>query len=368
VIQLSGGNDGLNTVIPVEDDEYYRARPELAISRSEAIKLKSDLALHPSMSEVAGLLEDGLFSIVHGVGYPQPNRSHFESMDIWHTCRRKGQTRSAGWLGRFLDANDTLDGGDVPALHLGGEKQPLALASTSTPVPSIKSLDEFRFKGGNFLSFESQLDQFAGAQESASSASIDLLGFVQASTASAVVASQQVNEARKSYQSNVRYPESELSDKLKTVAQLIDAGLSTRIYYVELDGFDTHASQLETHAILLRQWGQAVSAITRDLNDKGHLGRVCILTFSEFGRRVSENASGGTDHGAAAPVFLAGGGLQASVYGEPPSLLDLHDGDLKYSVDFRQIYTSLLGDWLRADAAAILEGEFESLPLFSTQV
>lgn len=364
VVQLSGGNDGLNTVIPIADDEYRKARPSLAIGKDQAAKLNHESALHPSLSDLADLFEDGLMSIVHGVGYERPNRSHFESMDIWHTCQRKNEQRSNGWLGRFLDSNANASGGDVPALHFGREKQPLALAAKDVRVPSVKSLDEFRLKADDPRSFE-ELIRKLSTNRASSVVENDLLSFVQASTSSALVASKRVNDARTSYQAKQKYPETRLAKKLSIVAQLIDAELATRIYYVELGGFDTHSAQANTHAILLREWGEAVSAFVRDISEHGHLDRVNVMTFSEFGRRVAENASGGTDHGAAAPVFFAGGGLKDSIIGEQPSLEDLQDGDLKYAIDFRQVYSTVLNDWLKSDAEAIVGDKYPSLALFA---
>ena len=187
---------------------------------------------------------------------------------------------------------------------------------------------------------------------------------MQSSTTSAIAASQRVTEAAQAYRSEVKYPETELGNKLRVVAQLIDSGLTTRIYYVQHDGFDTHAQQAQTHSILLRQWSDAVSSLVRDLDAHSHGQRVCVMTFSEFGRRVSENASEGTDHGAAGPMFLCGGGVKAGIIGKHPNLTDLQDDDLKHEYDFRQVYASVLKDWLGSDPTPILGKEYESLPLF----
>lgn len=364
VVQLSGGNDGLNTVIPFRDDEYRKQRPELSIGEGEVLGLTEDLGLHPAMRGFADLHEDGLLTIVQGVGYDQPNRSHFESMDIWHTCHRKTETRLDGWLGRFLEI--AAPDGDVPALHFGRNQQPLALHSRQLRVPSVQSLDEFRLKGANRVEFRQLIEELA--EPANSREEDDLLGFIETSTSSALVASRQVEHALKSYTSSFSYPETELAKKLSIVAQLIDSGLSTRIYYVELDGFDTHAAQAETHAILLKEWSDAVSTFVRDVTEHGHGDRVCVMSFSEFGRRVSENASGGTDHGAAAPMLLAGGGLQAGITGAQPSLTDLVDGDLKHSVDFRRVYAAVLRDWLLADPTEVIGGDFSPLSIFEPAV
>ncbi len=376
VVQLSGGNDGLNTVIPYTDEAYYRARPQLAIQKSDALRVDAETGLHPELSGFSELLQDGLLSIVQGVGYENPNRSHFESMDIWHSCRRKSEPRADGWLGRFLELAEPVNAtrsNQVAALHLGKNEQPLALRSQRVQIPSVQSVDQFRLTGHQGDALREWVSRLTAPSASPSSAAglassaDDLLGFVQSSTSSALAASEQVDQALQDYQTGVDYPDSALGKQLLTIAQLIDSGIQARIYYVELDGFDTHAQQAATHANLLRQWSDAVTALVRDLERHGHGDRVCVLSFSEFGRRVAENASGGTDHGAAAPVVLAGGGVAAGVIGQPPNLEDLHDGDVKYQVDYRQVYATLVREWLGGDPVPVVGQDFETLPLFAAQ-
>ncbi len=362
VVQMSGGNDGLNTIVPYTDDDYRSARPKLAIPTSEVLKCDDDNGLHPSLTGMHDLLQDGQFAAVRNVGYEKPNRSHFESMDIWHTCRRKDEPRPDGWIGRFLDQQPLTAGGDVPALHLGSEQQPAAIASQSIRVPTVNELSQFQLRGNDKRLLRELLEN---RQPTKMASDNELLSFLQSSTASAMAASQRVSEAASSYQSDVTYPETELGNKLRVIAQLIDAGLTTRIYYVQHDGFDTHAQQAQTHSVLLRQWSDAVSALVRDLAAHDHGGRVCVMTFSEFGRRVSENASEGTDHGAAGPMFLCGGGVKAGIVGNRPNLTDLQDGDLKHEYDFRQVYASVLKDWLRTDPTPILGKEYKPLSLFA---
>lgn len=341
VVQLSGGNDGLNTVVPFAEDAYRRARPTLAVA--DVLKIDDAVGFHPALRGFADLLEAGRLAVVQGVGYPEPNRSHFESMDIWHTCRRRGrEPRTEGWLGRAL-----VPGDDDPAIHLGGEPQPLALASATLRVPSIASLEEFKLHG---------VDGDEVAPMTAEKRDGELLEFVRGSTASALASAKRVAEAARSYRPAVEYPDSALAQKLRTVAQLVDAGLQTRVYYVMLDGFDTHAKQADAHAALLRQLGDAVSAFVRDAGEHGH--PVLTMAFSEFGRRLEENASGGTDHGAAAPIFLAGG-VRAGLVGRHPSLADLDEGDVKHHTDFRRVYAAVLEKWLGVESAPILGGTYE---------
>ncbi len=360
VVQLSGGNDGLNTVAPHSDDAYRKARPTLALSKDDVLTIDRDQGFHPEMQGFAKLLEAGKLAVVQGVGYANPNRSHFESMDIWHTCHRQLQKQSLGWLGRLLDASKQ-ETSDVVGMHLGREKQPLALAARHVRVPSVKSLEEFKLQAGGSEALRATikaLSQPRGTQG-------DLLGFVQSSTASALTASERVEAAGKSYQTKTSYPDSELARKLRVVAQLIDAGLKTRIYYVELGGFDTHAQQQNAHAVLLRQWSDAVTAFVDDVSAQGHGQRVLVMSFSEFGRRVSENASQGTDHGAAAPMFLAGAPVRPGLIGKQPSLTDLHDGDLKHAIDFRQVYATVIDRWLQGSSEALLGKRYTHVDLLA---
>lgn len=362
VIQLAGGNDGLNTVVPYSDDAYYAARPKLGQAKSALAKLDDTIGLHPALKLFSDLVQDGLGAIVQAVGYEKPNRSHFESMDIWHTCKRKDQPRPDGWLGRFLDAQEGSFGGDVPALHLGHESQPLAVRSREIRVPTVSKLEEFQLQGSNREALQRLLAQ--GPSATSTENGNDLLAFMQSSTTAAVEASQRVSKATENQEGKGDYPDSALGQKLQTVGQLIRSGMKTRVYYMQLDGFDTHSQQPDTHAILLREWSEAVAAFTRALKSHDLNDRVCLMTFSEFGRRVAENASEGTDHGAAGPMFFCGGGLGQPIIGDHPSLTDLQDGDLKHAIDFRQVYAAVLKDWLRVDPEPVLGQAFDAIPLF----
>ncbi len=359
VVQLSGGNDGLNTIVPYADDAYRKNRPKLAVAESNVLRIDDYCGFHPSLRGFADLLEDNKLAIIQGVGYPDPNRSHFESMDIWHTCRRNKQQRQTGWLGRYLDATSTSDGRDVPALHFGGEKQPLALAAQEVRVPSLRSVEQFHLRGADDK-LQAVVRTLVGAERQQAN---PLLGFVQTSTSSALAASGRVRAQVRKYDPQAEYPDSPLADRLRIVAQLIEAEMGTRIYYVELDGFDTHAQQADAHAGLLRQLGDAVGAFIRDVAAHDHDDRVLLMTFSEFGRRVKENASAGTDHGAAAPMFLAGSPVQSALVGAHPSLTDLEGGDLRHHTDFRQVYASVLQQWLHWESESILDRRYDTLPL-----
>ncbi len=358
VVQLSGGNDGLNTVVPFGDPEYRRNRPVLAIGKDAALTIEDGTGFHPSLRGFADLLEDNKLAVVQGVGYPNPNRSHFESMDIWHTCQRKTERRVDGWLGRYLDSARSQLGGDVAAMHLGSEKQPFALAARHVRVPSVRSLEGFRLQVDGDEELAQLIEQLTGGGRPSEN---DLLDFVQTNAVSALSASRRVAEASRDYRADLTYPDTELGRNLRSVAQLVDAGLSTRVYYVSLDGFDTHSRQVDAHAGLLRQFSEAVTAFIGDVTAHGHGDRVLLMAFSEFGRRVEENASEGTDHGTAAPMFLAGSRVKAGLIGAHPSLADLEDGDLKYHTDFRQVYASVLEKWLGWESESVLGGRYTAV-------
>ncbi len=364
VVQLTGGNDGLNTVIPYADDHYRNNRSSLMFDKNQVLKIDDYLGFHSSLRGFATLLENKQLAILQGIGYPNPNRSHFESMDIWHTCQGKPDKQQGGWLGRAFDAHksELQQRADTAALHLGDEPQPLALAARETATPSVRSLERFKLDTAGDAERRSAIQT---ATQMPRESKNDLLKFVQTSTTAALAASQRIEAAAKDYKTPVKYPTSALAVKLKSVAQLIDAGLTTRVYYVAIDGWDTHSNQAAAHAGLLEQLGDAVAAFTEDLNQHGHGERVVTLMFSEFGRRVKENASRGTDHGAAAPVFLAGSALRPGVIGKHPSLTDLDDGDLKHHTDFRAVYAALLENWLKWPSAPVIGDMHKPISLFA---
>lgn len=360
VIQLAGGNDGVNTVVPFKDPEYNKNRIVLRQDEGALFKLNDSLGLHPSMSAMAKLYDDGKLAVLQGIGYPNPDRSHFRSMDIWNSARPDLEQPKDGWLGRTLEVNAANSGSDVPGLYLGPNELPLAMISDKVQVPGVESLESFRFRtDGGSLPLAS-LAQLAEVKRQLAS---PLLDFVQTATLNAYASSEQVRHAVEQKGTNATYPAYGLANKLKGIAQLIDAGLTTRIYYVSLDGFDTHANQNEAHNALLSELSDSLRAFIDDLTVRGHLDRVAVMMFSEFGRRVRENASLGTDHGAAAPMFLAGGGIAAGVHGAHPSMTDLDDGDLKFHTDFRSVYATLLDKWLACPSEQVLHGKFDHLPV-----
>ncbi|MFN5274276.1 MAG: DUF1501 domain-containing protein [Planctomycetota bacterium] len=366
VIQLSGGNDGLNTIVPYRDELYAKARPKLGIPSSDVIKLTEELGLHPSLRAIENQFSENRFSIIQGVGYPSPNRSHFESMDIWHSCHPKKDRSQSGWLGRWITEQNAHPTSDSTAIHIGSDTLPLACQERGVQVPSLASLEQMRLKA----KLDSMQDKQArpGA-ESNSKDSGSLLDFLSTSTVAALEVSERLDKILAQPDASGDFPKTALGEKLRAVSRLILSGLKTRIYYVTLDGFDTHANQPDVHASLLKQWSEALAAFLSRLKQTGQQDRVLVMTFSEFGRRVSENASLGTDHGAAAPMFLAGPKLPKIIHGPMPDLLDLEDGDLRFKIDFRSVYASVLEHWMMTDSRKALDGDYhdqvEQLRLFS---
>ncbi len=366
VVQLIGGNDGLNTVVPHKLDGYSKARRALRLASGQIHKISDEIGLHPSMGEMAKLVEAGRVSIVQGVGYPNPDRSHFRSMEIWETAKLEYGALETGWLGRTLDANPAAAGSDIAGLHVGTRSLALALKSKKTEVPSLTTLEQYRLQlGGDIAAKREVRDALERVARLDRPAADPLLGFVRRSTLAAYDSSkklEQLNQQQAGKKST--YPDFGLARRLELIAQIIKAGFGTRIYYTSLDGFDTHANQLGAHAALMNQLSDSIAAFHKDLTNAGQADRVALLTFSEFGRRVAENASAGTDHGAAAPLFVVGPVSRPGLVGAHPSFDDLDDGDLKHHTDFRRVYASLLEGWLGCPAAPVVGAEFRPMELF----
>ncbi|MDX9911031.1 MAG: DUF1501 domain-containing protein [Phycisphaerales bacterium] len=384
VIQLSGGNDGLNTVVPFAMDDYYRVRPGIAVRKDEVLELGrgQDVGLHPAMAGIKSLYDEGLAAIVQGVGYPNPNRSHFTSMDIWHTADPSASGN--GWLGRYIDAqccgygkgeSGTPEQGALlgaspavePAISIG-RTAPLALQGQKLKPISFESPELFRWTGADVHDDlvapydEIQRRGFDGVDAAQTGVSADSnAAFLMRTALDAQVAGETIRKAV-SQRPLVQYPGTGLARQLSMVASMIRAGMKTRVFYVSHGSFDTHAGQGGAngqHANLLRQLADATRAFYADLKEQGNADRVLTMSFSEFGRRVAQNASGGTDHGTAAPMYFFGPMVRAGVIGRHPSLTDLDDGDLKFGLDFRSVYAGVLGDWLQADAKEVLGRTFK---------
>lgn len=361
VVQLTGGNDGLNTVIPFRDDSYFKSRPGIGIPADQILRLKGvDLGLHPRMGGLRSLFDDGKVAIVQGVGYSNPNRSHFRSMDIWHTAQPDSERIVDGWLGRALDGLPGRTTGAMPALALGVERLPLALLSTTTTVPAIRDADGYRLEAGP----EPQATRLRGSlkqlTDGKSQGDSDL-DYVRRTALSAYQSAERLRQVVAGDRSTANYPATGLGQKIAWVAKMIRGDLGTRIFYVTLDGFDTHSKQANSHAGLLAEFSDAVKAFFVDLKSHRLDDRVMLASFSEFGRRVQENASLGTDHGAASQMFLVGGKLKPGIHGKHPSLTDLVEGDLKFHTDFRSVYATLLDRWLEIPSQRVLGRKFSPI-------
>lgn len=354
VLQLSGGNDGLNTVIPVRNDIYYRSRPRLGIQRTAALSLNDETGLHPSLTSLADAYHGGEMGILNGVGYPNPDRSHFRSMDIWHTASSSNEYRHAGWIGRYLDAQcngcdkptQALELDDVLSLALKGEKENgLALKD---PKRLYGTSNEKFFK-----------EMAAKHTDHHDEQPVEYLYKTMAKTLSSA---DYIFQQSKLRPTSTEYPNTELGKSLRTIASLIFSDINTKVYYVSLGSFDTHVAQEAQQQRLFAEMNGAVGAFVKDLKAAGRFNDVLLFSFSEFGRRVAQNASGGTDHGTANNMFLISGGLKEKGLLNPlPDLADLDEGDLRFKVDFKNVYATVLDKWLAADSAKILGKSYAPL-------
>ncbi len=358
VVELSGGNDGLNTVVPFRNDEYYRVRPNLGIQRRQAVALTEDAGFHPSLVGLERVYKEGDLAVVEGCGYPNPSLSHFSSMGFWHTGVPNGG-EELGWLGRLADDH----GPDGMPNYIVNVARSQALAVRAARHSPLVFDDPGRLRRQGTPRERRALDQVGSGEASGN----DTLDHLRSTAANAALGAALVRDAWSGYSTPVDYGIGGLGADLRKVAALIEADLPTRIYYVSFRGnsFDTHVHQADTHARLLMYMSDAVAGFLRDIARIGRGDDVAVLMFTEFGRRVEENASLGTDHGTAGPMFVAGKAVAGGFYGETPSLTDLDDGNLKMTTDFRRVYASMIEGWMGLDdASAILRGDFPPLPVF----
>jgi uncharacterized protein (DUF1501 family) len=352
VLELNGGNDGINTVVPFGDEGYAKHRKVLRLPKDQIIKVNNQIGLHPQLREFGKLLQAQHLLIAQGVSYPNPSRSHFQSMATWHTARLDpDEHQGAGWLGRSLDS--ACQG--ATALLVGTGPPPVAIRGRRSVASVMERMEDFTLAAG--------ADPRKALPREAPSD--DLAAFVQRSMLDAYATADRLHDLARG-PNDAGYPQTGLASRLRLVARLLKVGLETRVFYTLQRGYDTHSAQLFAHSSLLAELSGAVKAFFDDLAAAKLADRVVVLIFSEFGRTVRENGSGGTDHGTAGPVFLAGPGLKGGLVGATPSLLDLDPthGDLRRSLDFRQIYATVLRDWLGLPSKQALGGTFEALPLF----
>lgn len=370
VVQLSGGNDGLNTIVPFGDDDYNRSRPGIRIKNAIKLDEANGIGLNPALRPLHEMLSQGQAAIVNGVGYPNPNRSHFKSMDIWHSARlQEKDMRGKGWVGKALDTAYPMDRNGVVSDAAGmacvslGNKTPMAVQGGHVKPIAFQNANAFQWSGHGVHEVVS--DGYKQINDHQAEVDVaDPLAFVQRTAMDAQVASSKVRQAVKG-ETETRFPKHPLARQLSMVAKMIRAELPTRVYYVTLGGFDTHAQQSNKHTQLLTQFAQSMKAFYDELHKTGHDGRVVSLAFSEFGRRLRQNASGGTDHGVAGPSFVFGPAVKQGLHGAYPSLTNLDQGDLVHTTDFRSVYADILDNWMAIDSAKALGGRFEHLGLFA---
>jgi uncharacterized protein (DUF1501 family) len=361
LIQLAGGNDGLNTLVPFEDANYYRLRPTIGIAKEKVLRVSDTLGLHPSCTALHRLTQDGKLAIVQNVGYPNPNRSHFRSSEIWETASSSNEFLATGWIGRFMDnacaGQPNADIHDPVGVHISnGVPQSFLSAQDHPTFGLLPGQGNRRENEENRQLLESLVDQ-PGAGEN------DNASFLKHTLMDSLVTEKKVERVLAAYKPSATYPGNPFAASLKNVAGLIAAGLPTRVYFVSLSGFDTHVNQAGTQANLLTTLSAGLAAFQKDLELHKLDGQVTTMTFSEFGRRPSENESRGTDHGTAAPLFVMGSRVKGGLHGTAPALNLAHNQDITYSTDFRSVYATMLDQWLACPSESVLGGKFDDLPI-----
>ena len=354
VLQLSGGCDGLNQVIPIRNDIYFRSRPRLAVTKDKALNLTDEVGIHPALSGLKELYDDGSMGILHNVGYPNPDRSHFRSMDIWHTGSQSNDYWTTGWVGRYLDAQ--CSGCDHPTQAIEIDDV-LSLALKGEHIKGIAVKDPRRLYGTANEKYFKDINKNHAAE--AGDQPADYLYKTLAETMSSA---DYIFQQSKMHPSTSDYPKTDLGNSMKTIASLIFSDINTKVYYVSLGSFDTHINQEAQQQRLFTELNDAVKAFVKDLKANNRFNDVLLFTFSEFGRRVAQNASNGTDHGTSNNMIFIGGSLkQKGLINEMPDLSDLDEGDLKYKIDFKNVYATVLNKWLNADDVKILGKQYDYL-------
>ncbi len=361
VVQMAGGNDGLNTVVPFADGRYYDARPGIGIADSTVLPLNDQVGLHPSLAMLGDLWGEGKLAVVQGVGYPDPNFSHFRSMEIWQTAAPE-KALGDGWIGRYFDRVIDEQGHVLDGIAVGN-LLPLAMRSSASEVGVVESLSTYKLQGDT----KRQADTDARVDAllklySSYPTKAPYAALLDDVAEAAHKSSEEIQRAAAAYLPAVEYPKTPIGNGFKILAQIICQELGVRVCHIGMGGFDTHTYQPAAQARLLKDMSEGLHAFYKDLEGHGKTDDVLIMTWSEFGRRVQENANSGTDHGTAAPLFLLGGQVQAGLYGDAPSLQRLDDGNLRFTTDFRSVYASILDGWLGAPADEVLGQRFERLP------
>jgi uncharacterized protein (DUF1501 family) len=353
IIQLSGGNDGLNTIIPYTNDIYYKKRPGISVPKNELIKVTDELGFHQSLAPLKNLYDQGYLSIINNVGYPNPNRSHFRSTDIWQTASDASQYLDTGWLGRYIEQF-----GKMP--YTGIE-----LDDSLSLIMKGENMNGIATKNPRTLFSNTQTPYFKKVLNHQSDAHLSEhnLGYLYKTMIEAKSSAKYIYETSKTYKSSLEYPKNPFGKQLKTTSEFINSNLDSSVYYVSMGGFDTHANQENRQKKLLKTYSESMEVFINDLKQNDTFKDTLVITFSEFGRRLQQNAAGGTDHGAANNVFIIGENLKTKgFYNDAPNLLNLDpNGDLIHSVDFRSIYATVLDTWLQVDDEAILNKSYNKL-------
>jgi uncharacterized protein (DUF1501 family) len=363
VVQLMGGNDGINTVVPYGQPAYYQVRPTLGLQQTELLPINGDVALNGTMKGMMDLYKNKNAAIIQGVSYPNPNRSHYEATAIWESAY-PDTPLSNGWLGRYMDTATKVDS-SLKAVSIG-DLLPMTVQGISSSAIAVGTLNRFKLQPltNKSTAPDNTFKSLDAVQCVACSEYNTLVSQMMQQGLDALSASSIISQAASGYQSKVPYPKNDFANRLKLAAGVITSSLKPRIVYVTIGGFDTHAAQKPTQQRLLGILSDGLAALYNDLSAQGRANDTLIMTFSEFGRRVKENGSKGTDHGTALPQFVIGGKVSGGLYGTYPSLTDLAQGDLKFSVDFRQVYASVLEDWLGVNQTTVLSSSFNKLSVF----
>jgi uncharacterized protein (DUF1501 family) len=372
LVDLAGGNDGLNTVVPFRHDRYHELRPTLRVTKERLLPLDGEVGLREELRGLKELFDRGCLAIVQGVGYPQPDRSHFRSSDIWHSGSLLPETTPTGWIGRMCECDGIAAPARTPALMIGNDRVPLALIGTRGAAPQIDRIDALALPTGPDDGGASARADVMHALARAPAGRGKALDFLRDTARAAQESAAQIEPAAAKGKASGSYPAKPLGAALKIAAQLLAGGFDCSAYYVRQPGYDTHAFQADVHALLLKELGDSLAAFWSDVAAAGATKRVVVLVWSEFGRRVKENGSKGTDHGAAAPLFVIGDDLRDGIVGAHPSLemadLDGGDrdgnGDVKFAADFRSVYATLLEEWIGVPQRLVLGASFEKLQLF----
>ncbi|HEV7663174.1 MAG TPA: DUF1501 domain-containing protein [Chloroflexota bacterium] len=361
VVQLSGGHDGLNAVVPYGNGLYYQLRPQIGIAADQVLHLDEQIGLHPNLKSFKALYDNRQLAIIQGVGYPNPSRSHFRSMEIWHSAQPEGAPASQGWLGAFMAQVYKVGESPFQCVNFGSSV-PQALQTQHAPVAALQDTTSFQFLVDRRLpTLKDPLLKTFGQMYGKPAQKTPALELVASNWDSTARGVNVLSGSTEKYQAAAQYPNNGFGKTLQQIASMIAADVGTRVFYVQLGGFDTHANEKPAHATLLSQLADGLAAFQTDLEGHGRAEQVLTMSFSEFGRRVKENGSQGTDHGAAGPMFVLGKGVRGGLYGDHPDLARLDEGDLSHTVDFRSVYATVIEDWLGAPAHDVLAGSFDRL-------